>query len=237
MFIHSFILFIKVVELRTALFWYCQLINDINIFGHKKVRRCKKYLTSTFCHLMDKNRFVATYEKMIRNVFSVMVKNSTIGDKNVIQFLKKFNYIAKWVLSTNRNTFGTFWVFCCIGVYLVNNKTSYPEEQPKQNSLLFHAMWSAIQPIEKQNLHFKRSLQCCLHKAVPECAQPGKRRARKRGKSRICQSRLVNSYCTWLAEKRSSSFRLVRVDCIRYLSQSRPTKRRSKSKSLLLYIF
>lgn len=57
---------------------------------------------------MDKNRFVATYEKMIRNVFSVMVKNSTIGDKNVIQFLKKFNYIAKLVLSTNRNTFGTF---------------------------------------------------------------------------------------------------------------------------------
>ena len=69
------------------------------------MRRCKNgYLTSTFCHLMDKNGFVATYEKVsIRNELSTVIQKGVLS--------KRFNYIAKPVLSTNRNNFGTIQGF------------------------------------------------------------------------------------------------------------------------------
>ena len=59
----------------------------------------KRYLTSTFCHLMDKNGFVPTYEKTssgnelssalqkdVRYILSVMIK--------IFSFSKSFNYIT-----------------------------------------------------------------------------------------------------------------------------------------------
>ena len=64
---------------------------------------------------------------------------------------------------------------------------SYLEEQPKQNSLLFHATLPAIWPIKKRNLRLKPALKAvCTALYTKQCQNAASRvrvRAEKRGKS------------------------------------------------------
>lgn len=104
-------------------------------------------------------------------------------DTNVIAFQKN-SYGETLFFHTNSDTLPVlFFAVSCFRA--VKYSMSYPEVQPKQNSLLFHATWSVIWPVEKQNLH--KPLIEGVNTKQSQCGDPGRRKDEKRGKSRVIQ--------------------------------------------------